>query len=146
MMDSRNDRGMSMDDDSIDSAALEQELIEEWCPVCKEIKPHAHTKDNKIACASCNHEHVLETENVAAVQTILTPEDRANAQSLYEAWKRLTDVDDSEVKAYSIKAKLGEGDIVRHAKFGVGIVIEMTDATKAEILFEEGTKRLVCGK
>ena len=48
MMDSRDDEDREydeLDDDSFDNPVLESEieadLIEEWCPVCREIKPHA---------------------------------------------------------------------------------------------------------
>lgn len=146
MMDSRNSRDMDMDDESLDNEAIEAELIEEWCPNCKDMRPHARTKSNKIACAECNHEHIREVDTLVAVQSVLTPEDRADAQTLHAAWQRLTQVEDTEMKPYSIKAKFEEADIVRHNKFGVGIVVEMIDTTKVEILFEEGIKRLVCGK
>lgn len=146
MMDSHNGRDMEMDDESLDSEALEAELIEEWCPNCRDLRPHAKIKGNKLACAECNHEHVRETEQVIVVHSVLTPDERSDAQLQHEAWERLTQVDESDIKSYSIKAKFEEADIVRHSKFGVGVVVEMIDTTKAEILFESGIKRLVCGK
>ncbi|MBO5752156.1 MAG: hypothetical protein J6S69_00510 [Proteobacteria bacterium] len=147
MMDSRKSRDdMEMDDDSLDNEAIDAELIEEWCPNCKDMRPHAKVKGNKIACAECNHEHIREVDTLVTVQSVLTAEDRASEQSLHDAWERLTQADNTEIKTYSIKAKFEDGDIVRHNKFGVGVVVEMIDTTKAEILFEEGIKRLVCGK
>ena len=139
-------------DDSFDNPALENELesdlIEEWCPICKDIKPHAVTGNGKIACAVCNHEHHRETESTGTpiVQSLLTADDEASPESLKAAWERLTAVDQSEVKAYSIRLKLSDGDVIQHAKFGIGIVVKMTDMTKAEVLFSDGLRRLVCGK
>lgn len=142
-----------MDDDSFeDEPALESELdaelIEEWCPICRDIKPHAIVKGDKIACASCNHEHLRENEtpNTPIVRSFLSEEDMASPENLLSAWKRLTSVEDGEIKPYSIRLKLSEGDVIRHTKFGIGIVVEMTDSTKAEVLFEDGLRRLVCGK
>ena len=158
MMDSRDDeeRDLGEDlDDSFDNPAIESELeadlIEEWCPVCKEIKPHAVVSGDRIACAACNHEHSLERNGGIgtrpAKQSILSNEDKASEASLSEAWKRLTTQEnESEVSPYSIRLKLSEGDVIRHSKFGVGIVVDMTDSTKAEVLFKDGIRRLVCGK
>lgn len=140
-------------DDSLDDPSLESELkddlIEEWCPVCREMKPHAIVKGDRIACAACNHEHRRETEDegeIPAFQTILSSEDRATQASLHAAWQRLTEGNEGNALPYSIRLQLSEGEIVTHSKFGLGIVVEMTDTTKAEILFEDGLHRLICGK
>ncbi|MBQ9818388.1 MAG: hypothetical protein IJM59_13125 [Proteobacteria bacterium] len=141
-----------MDDDSFDEPALESELeadlIEEWCPICRDIKPHAIVKGDKIACASCNHEHLRESEGTGGpvVKSLLTADDQASSENLANAWKRLTDVETDSIRSYSIRLKLLKGDVIRHPKFGLGIVVEMTDSTKAEVLFEDGLRRLVCGK
>ncbi len=154
MMDSRDDEDREFneldDDDSFDNPALESEieadLIEEWCPVCREIKPHAIIGNDKIACAACNHEHRREGEVPVqtAARSLLTAEDKSSPEALEAAWKRLTD--GADVQPYSIRLKLAEGDVIKHTKFGIGIVIEMSDSTKAEVLFSDGLKRLVCGK
>lgn len=141
-------------DDSFDNPAieseLEAELIEEWCPVCKEIKPHAIIGGDRIACAACNHEHSRDREAFSehpVKHSVLSDEDKSSEASLCEAWKRLVaQEDESSAQAYSIRLKLAEGDIVRHAKFGIGIVVDMNDSTKAEVLFKDGIRRLVCGK
>ena len=127
---------------------LEDDLIEEWCPNCKEIKPHAIVNGDKIACAACNHEHRRETEFPATpvVQKIVSAEDLATDETRIAAWERLTGGEDLNVQPYSIRLKLAEGDIISHTKFGLGIVVEMTDTTKAEVLFRDGMRRLVCGK
>ena len=141
-----------LEDDSFDNAALENELesdlIEEWCPICKDIKPHAVVANGKIACAVCNHEHHRESESTGTpvTRSLLSSDDMASADSLKAAWERLTATDESEIKPYTIRLKLMEGDIIRHSKFGIGIVVEMTDMTKAEVLFADGLRRLVCGK
>ena len=155
-MDSRDEEEREFDeelDDLFDGAAmeseLEAELIEEWCPVCGEIKPHAVISGGKIACAACNHEHRREGEGTGSrpvVHSLLSPEDMASESALKEAWKRLTNVEDGDIQAYSIRLKLSEGTVIRHNKFGVGVVIKMTDSTKAEVLFADGMRRLVCGK
>lgn len=152
MKDEENELDEELEDDSFDNPALESELdaelIEEWCPVCRAIRPHAIVKDDKLACAECNHEHFREVEakGTPVQVSILRAEDEATEASLHAAWERLTSGDDADVKAYSIRLQLKEGDVIKHTKFGLGVVVEMTDSTKAEVLFEDGKRRLVCGK
>ena len=128
---------------------LEAELIEEWCPVCKEIKPHAVVAGGKIACAVCNHEHSREGEfqgMAPVIARLVSEEELASEETRVEAWKRLTNVPKEDIQTYSIRLKLSEGDVISHSRFGIGVVIEMSDSTKAEVLFESGVRRLVCGK
>lgn len=146
----------TLDDDLDDDAfggselerELEQDLIEEWCPMCKDIRPHAIVSKDKIACAECNHEHKRQAEpvGVPAPRGLITEAERANPELLKAAWTRLTTEAEQEAQPYSIKLKLAEGDLIRHAKFGLGVVVEMTDVNKADILFEDAIHRLVCGK
>ena len=140
------------EDDPFENPELENEieenLIEEWCPNCKEMKPHVAVSRDKIACAACNFEHLRDVESTGTpvVLSVLSDEDKASPESLLAAWERLTDVPESDQKPYTIRLKLGDGDVIRHSKFGVGVVVKMTDSTKAEVLFKDGLKLLVCGK
>ncbi len=144
------DEGVEDDDfdgDSLESE-LDAELIEEWCPRCGDVKPHAVVKGNKIACAACNYEHTREVEEkgTPVQMSLLTAEEKEPGPAQHEAWKRLTDVDEADKLQYSIKLKLADGNVIRHNKFGIGVVVEMMDTTKAEVLFEDGLRKLVCGK
>ncbi len=137
----------SLDDSSL-ASELNEELIEEWCPICRDVKPHAIVKGDRIACAECNHEHLREVDvpSTPVVRALITAEDKASEESLHAAWERLSAGASEDAQAYSIRLKLSEGDAIRHTKFGLGIVVEMTDTTKAEVLFSDGLRRLVCGK
>lgn len=135
-------------DDSFDSAAIDGD-VNQWCPHCGDIKPHIQVDEagEKFKCVICNHEHAREEVHGPVVHNLLTPEDLESEEKCHEAWQRFTmDIDESEIKAYSIRIKPEIGDIVRHSKFGVGVVTSLSDTTKAEILFEDGLHRLVCGK
>lgn len=147
-----NELDEGVEDDDFDGDSLENELdaelIEEWCPRCGDVKPHAVIKGNKIACAACNFEHIREGEEkgTPVQMSLLSAEEKVPGEKQAEAWKRLTDVEDEEMLPYSIKLKLADGKVIRHNKFGIGVVVEMIDTTKAEVLFSDGIRRLVCGK
>ena len=44
---------------------------------------------------------------------------------------------------YSLQAVLQKGSMIEHKKFGVGFVIEVPSRNKAEVLFEDGLRKLV---
>lgn len=48
-------------------------------------------------------------------------------------------------KAYSVKAMFGAGELVRHSKFGDGVVARVIDRAKVEILFQDGPRTMAHG-
>ena len=52
----------------------------------------------------------------------------------------------SDAKKYSAKEVFEKSDLVRHPKFGIGIVTVLKDPGKMESAFETGPRTLVCGK
>ncbi|HTJ83835.1 MAG TPA: hypothetical protein VL400_19080 [Polyangiaceae bacterium] len=48
----------------------------------------------------------------------------------------------SAFKGYNIKQSFTDGDLVRHSKFGDGVVARVIDPTKVEILFEDGPRTM----
>jgi hypothetical protein len=47
---------------------------------------------------------------------------------------------------YSPKDRYEEGDVLEHPTFGRGVATAVKDATKIEVLFENGSKTLVHGR
>lgn len=52
----------------------------------------------------------------------------------------------STAKEYSSQTELAIGDLVEHPQFGVGLVVGVSDVTKARILFEEGERVMICNR
>jgi len=44
--------------------------------------------------------------------------------------------------AYRISLGFGQGDLIRHSKFGDGVVARVIDQTKVEILFKDGPRTM----
>ncbi len=51
----------------------------------------------------------------------------------------------SDFKNYSVGANFREGDLLRHKKFGDGVVTRVIDAHKVEVLFRDEAKTLAQG-
>ncbi len=54
--------------------------------------------------------------------------------------------DISAARDYSAKLKLQEGDVIRHRRFGIGVVTAIQESSKAVIQFEDGPRTLVFGR
>ena len=50
-----------------------------------------------------------------------------------------------DFKAYSVAANFREGDLLRHKKFGDGVVMRVIDAHKVEVLFKDEARTLAQG-
>jgi hypothetical protein len=50
-----------------------------------------------------------------------------------------------EFKSYNVGGNFKEGDLLRHKKFGDGLVIRVIDAHKVEVLFKDEAKTLAQG-
>lgn len=48
-------------------------------------------------------------------------------------------------KAYSVKSAFGAGELVRHPKFGDGVVSKVIDRAKIEVLFQDGIRTMAHG-
>jgi hypothetical protein len=48
----------------------------------------------------------------------------------------------TEFKAYNVAASFQSGDLVRHKKFGDGVVTRVIDAHKVEVLFRDEARTL----
>jgi len=61
-----------------------------------------------------------------------------------KAWTKLTKKKkDDDAVEYSIRITLAVDDIIEHKKFGRGYVIALPSVQKAEVLFEDGLRKLV---
>ena len=49
-------------------------------------------------------------------------------------------------KPYRITLKFSQGELVRHPKFGDGVVARVIDRGKAEILFKDGPRTMAHGQ
>ncbi|TVQ96418.1 MAG: hypothetical protein EA398_15960 [Deltaproteobacteria bacterium] len=67
-----------------------------------------------------------------------------NQKTVAEVWKKLGDRHaDATPVPYTISTRLQVGDVLQHARFGVGYVIEIPGPTKAEVVFEDQVRKLV---
>lgn len=146
--------------------------IDSWCTKCKLDLTHriiAMVGDvvKKVECKTCGSHHLYrapksERERAKAVKAAARPErepksarpasskasERASAHSraerdLVAAWEHaIAGQPATAFKPYRITLALSMGELVRHSKFGDGVVYRVVDPTKVEILFKDGVKMM----
>ncbi len=145
--------------------------IDAWCTHCKADKVHriialVGPTPKKVECLSCKGHHLYrptqaQKDAAAAHKRASRAEPRPTSilaqartarpvsaarkreDDLHAAWERaVAGKDFASFKPYRIDKTFAKGDLIRHSKFGEGIVATIIDATKCEILFKDGMRTL----
>ena len=121
--------------------------IEAWCTKCKMDRLHAietlksDGTINRVICRTCEGTHLFrrpKSEEAARARTGGTGKRRIKGAVT------VSEADAARAKPYAQDGKFEVGDIIRHAKFGPGSVLEVRPGGKMEVGFESGGKLLVC--
>jgi len=60
-----------------------------------------------------------------------------------QLWERsITGQPPTAFKSYTVKQTFATGELIRHSRFGDGVVARVIDAQKVEILFEDGPRTM----
>ena len=148
--------------------------IDAYCTKCKLDLTHriiAMVGDavKKVECKTCGSHHLYrrpKTERDAATaRMVKRAEDRKAAASPTSgtkaervaraeraerehtsAWEHaIAGKPTSAFTAYRISLTFGPGDLVKHPKFGDGVVAKVIDQSKVEILFKDGPRTMAQG-
>jgi hypothetical protein len=142
--------------------------IDAWCTSCRADRLHriiavVGNQPKKVECLSCKGHHLYRPtaaqkeaaaahkrasrgESSSAVaprssRASVTPKKRE--EDLTATWEKAVAGQPFEsFKPYRIDKTFAKGELVRHTKFGDGVVANIVDATKCEILFRDGMKTL----
>lgn len=140
--------------------AAGQEIIS-FCSSCKLDLRHvivAHKSGNsgtiaKVECKTCRKIHAYHAPRGAAgavsvrEQEARVPRAKVQAIPLAVEWNRqLNEATAKAPKTYSIRTVFSKGDVVQHPQFGLGVIQELKDSTKVEVLFENELKILLHNK
>lgn len=150
--------------------------IDAYCTKCRLDLTHriiAMVGDavKKVECKTCGSHHlyrrpkserdarmrVLEGKQRAAAEGKARGEPRTAAERLTAAqkaereqttaWERaIAGQPPTAFKAYRITLTLSQGELVRHPKFGDGVVARVIDRGKVEILFNDGPRTMAHGQ
>jgi hypothetical protein len=112
----------------------------------------------RVLCLTCNGEHNYrrpaserekEKEKKAERKAIhagtsskreSTPKTERSARASWE--KAIAGQPPGAFKAYNIRGGFEAGDLVKHSRFGDGVVARVVDPQKVEIIFEDGPRTM----
>ena len=138
------------------------EEILSYCTSCKLDLRHlivAHKTGStgavaKVECKTCRKIHAYHApKGAAGVVTVKQQHEKgpkrvkAEVIPLSVEWnKQLGESKDKASRTYSMAHAFGKGDLLEHPNFGVGVVQNVKDPTKVEVLFENSLKVLIHNK
>lgn len=147
--------------------------IDGWCTKCKMDLNHricAMVGDTvkRVLCLTCKTEHnyhkpkntpaAAKTAKVAKTgakkagtgRTTAAEREAAAAKAeriRVNTWERaIAGQPSNAFRPFRITESFNEGDLVRHTKFGDGVVARVVDRMKVEILFQDGSKTMAHGQ
>lgn len=142
--------------------------VDSWCTKCRLVLNHrivamVGPTPKRVECSTCGSHHNFRArapgEKVArepgaprTARTSVGPKalrEEAAAQAerdrthLWE--KSVAGKGMSDFRNYRINERWNEGELMRHSKFGDGVITKVLDAAKIEVLFKDGPKTLAQG-
>lgn len=128
--------------------------IEGYCRKCKTVTLHVITAMNedkieKVMCKMCmsyhKHKQPAESSSAVNVQKITEkPEKKVKKRTRRNKWTRLLDDIDSKIAIeYKMDKEYELETAIHHKNFGLGVVKNIIDSRKIEVLFHDGEKILV---
>ena len=121
-----------------------------YCGKCK--LPLAHviidmkdeTTIGKCQCKTCNAKHNYRDPVAEAKKKASPTTKRKVAIPVGEIWKSAVATTDGRAKPYAMDKRFQAGDLMDHATFGQGVVMQLVQDDKIEVQFEDSLKLLVC--
>jgi len=135
--------------------------VDAWCTKCKLDLNHriiAMEGDTikRVECLTCRGHHNYRRPKSAepAKKTrkrsgsTTTKKARVTAaQEAHKSWEQaIMGKSPADFTAYRISETFAPGQLLRHKKFGDGVVAEVLEDGKVAVLFEDGQKTLVHGR
>lgn len=145
--------------------------VDSWCTKCKLVLNHriiamVGGTPARVECSTCMSHHnfrarapgdkapaATTTRKVASSSSSGPRSTRASVTKAQQAaldrersWeKAIAGKTVSEFKSYRVDQQFEEGDLIRHKKFGDGVVTRILDPKKVEILFKDEPRTLAQG-
>lgn len=146
--------------------------VDSWCTKCKLVLNHriialVGTTPARVECSTCGSHHNFRArapgdKGPAAVKTGRVASAGASSsgprstrgpskaqQAVIDrekSWEKAVNGRAvSEFRPYRVSELFNEGDLIRHSKFGDGVVTRLLEGKKVEILFKDDARTLAHG-
>ncbi len=134
--------------------------VDSWCTKCRLVLNHRIVsmksgKAHQVECLTCRSQHLWRPN---APGEKASPSDGGKVRSgssgaktsrpphatrHEQQWeKAIAGRSVTDFKTYNVGGSFSEGDLLRHKKFGDGVVTRVIDAHKVEVLFKDEARTL----
>jgi ribosomal protein L44E len=120
--------------------------VDSWCTKCKLIL--AHTVEavvggriTRVHCKTCSGQHAYRAKQPGTGTRARTT--RTAAAKTADLPSLLRGRDPNNGRVYATTERYAENEVLRHATFGPGVVTQLKDVNKIEVMFQDGAKVLV---
>ena len=136
--------------------------VDAWCTKCKLDLNHRIIAMNgdaikRVECLTCRGHHnyrrpksaepAKATKKKRSTSKTTKKARIAAAEELRQSWEQaIMGRSPTDFTAYRITQTFAAGQLLRHKKFGDGVVAEVLEDGKVAVLFEDGQKTLVHGR
>jgi hypothetical protein len=141
--------------------------VDSYCTKCRMVLNHriiamVGTTPRKVECSTCNSHHLYRarppgekaepgekaargagTKEPRAPRVTSATKARALNESREKSWeKAVLGKAVNDFTRYTVKSTFRQGELVRHSKFGDGVVTRVVDSVKVEVAFKDETRML----
>ena len=119
------------------------------CRTCGSHHLYQRTKSEKEAAALATPRAASNSggkEKTAKPRDKLTAAQRAERDQVASWEQAIAGKAPTAFKPYQISSTFGPGELVRHTKFGDGVVARVIDRNKVEVLFQDGPRTMAHGQ
>lgn len=121
--------------------------IEAWCTKCKldresvieTLKSDGNI--NRVVCRTCEESHLFRRPKGAGGSS---GKAKGSSKRRKKGESPISEAEMVDAKPYAIEGEYSSGDVIQHAKFGHGRVVDVRPGGKMEVSFEEGPRLLLC--
>lgn len=127
--------------------------VDSWCTRCKLVL--AHTVEavvggriTRVHCNTCGGQHAYRAKapgegGARPSRARRSDGERPAAKQVRDYATLMRGKDPASARTYSLTEHFKEGELIKHATFGLGIVTALRDGNKIEVLFEDSGKTLI---
>jgi hypothetical protein len=134
--------------------------VDSWCTRCRLLLNHRIVsmkagKPHQVECLTCRAQHLWRSAapgTASRQQASSAARSPSPARPARSASRHVQDWEQAvlghsvlDFREYSVAGTFQKGDLMRHKKFGEGVVTRVIDARKVEVLFRDEARILAQG-
>jgi hypothetical protein len=135
------------------SAPIVGKDVDSWCTRCRMVLAHTieavvSGRITRVHCNTCGGQHAYRarapgTGSAGRAREGRTDGARAASKPTRDYASLMRGRDPGSARAYTAAERFKDGELIRHATFGLGLVTALKDVNKIEVLFADGSKVLI---